>query len=306
MMSFLKKMIYKNIVITEYSGITVDREIYEKVFLEAKDKLLEISTCHWVLCLEPVIFGVWLKKGEPPFDPDDQDLKMIIRDPEKTLAKVKLKVFSKMEEEEGSLYLMKYEEGNIYHTNFAEARFLFSRYYRKPGHSFKKFKALVTAYSYPRRVRIISFKEGGHFNIFPMDLLAPIPGSNKFVFGLRHTNRTLAKIIETGKIVVSEVSFEHKDEIYKLGKHHSTSPPSLDLLPFTTSPSKMFGFPVPAWASSYKEIRIVKTINLGSHMLMWGETAQEEKIKEPSPGFYHIHFLLFLHQERKGRHYKLV
>ena len=164
----------------------------------------------------------------------------------------------------------------------------------------------MTAYSYPRKVRIISFKEGDYFNIFPMDLLAPIPGTNRFVFGLRHTNLTLSKIIETGKIVVSEVSYELKEDIYKLGKHHSSAPPSLESLPFATTPSKNLAFPVPGPASSYKEIRITKTIDQGSHMLMWGETLYEEKSSVPFPGFYHIHFLLFLHQERNKRHYKLA
>ena len=75
-----------------------------------------------------------------------------------------------------------------------------------------------------------------------MDLLGNVNGSKRFVFGLRHTNVSLSRIIETGKLVVSEVSFNHKNTILELGKHHSSKPPSLDSLTFDLVPSKNFGF----------------------------------------------------------------
>jgi flavin reductase (DIM6/NTAB) family NADH-FMN oxidoreductase RutF len=305
-MNFLKRWLYKDIHITEYSGITVTDTIHEKVFLEAGRFSIDISTRHWLLCLEPLMFGVWIPKNEIFIQRCDKDITITFRDPDKIIAKANLEVFDMIDSAEGSLVLLRYETGKIMHAGSLETKFLFHRYYKKPGLSFTKFKTLVTGYSYPRRVRIISFIQGDHFNIFPMDLLAPVPGTDHFVFGLRHTNRTLAKIMETGKIVVSEVSFDNRETIYQLGKHHSAAPPSLDKLPFPVSHSKHFGFPVPGWASSYREIRIQKTIDQGSHMLMWGETIYEEYLKPPEPGFYHIHFLLYLHQHRKGRNYELV
>src|SRR4029077_16258381 len=114
--------------------------------------------------------------------------------------------------------------------------------------------------------------------IFPMDLLGTIPGCNKHVFGLRHTNVALPKIIETGKMVVSEVPCEYKDIIYKLGSHHSVAPPSLDMLPFNVLTTEKFGFYIPEWAENYKEVQITRTINLGSHMLLWGEWEKENKL----------------------------
>jgi flavin reductase (DIM6/NTAB) family NADH-FMN oxidoreductase RutF len=305
-MNFLKRLVYKNTRITEYSSITVKDIIHEKVFLETARGTIDISTRHWVLCLEPLTFGVWFPKVEISIQPADSDITIIFRDPVTIIAKANLEIFDKIESLEGTLVILKYRAGIIMHTNSLETKFLFTRYYKKPGLSFEKFKTLVTGYSYPRRVRIISFLQGDHFNIFPMDLLAPVPGTDHFVFGLRHTNRTLAKIIETGKIVVSEVSFGNKEAIYNLGKHHSSAPPAMDQLPFTISNSKHFGFPVPGWASGYREIRIQKTIDQGSHMLMWGDILHEEKLKPPEPGFYHIHFLLYLHQVRNNRKYALV
>src|SRR6185436_18484528 len=95
----------------------------------------------------------------------------------------------------------------IYHVNFFKTFLLFFKYYKKPKYSFGKYKSLIAAYSYPRRVRIISFKQDDYFNIFPMDLLGEIPQSGKYIFGLRHTNVALAKIIHARKMVVSEVPY---------------------------------------------------------------------------------------------------
>jgi hypothetical protein len=114
------------------------------------------------------------------------------------------------------------------------------------------------------------------------------------------------RIKQDKKLAVSEVPFMYKEEIYKLGKHHSAAPPSLDQLLFMTSPSRQFGFPIPEYGWKYNEIRIIRTINLGSHMLLWGESQHEEIIRESASSLYHIHFLLYLFQKRKGQSYRLV
>jgi hypothetical protein len=154
-------------------------------------------------------------------------------------------------------------------------------------------------------VRLISFREGAWYNIFPMDLVGDIPLSRNYVFGLRHSNVTLARIIETKKLVVSEISYEYKNIIYKLGKHHREPLSEADL-PFELIRSETFDFPIPAWADSYKEIRIVNTMNLGSHMLLWGEEINQKYLSDPHAHLFHIHFLHYLHQRKKGLAYPLV
>jgi hypothetical protein len=183
---------------------------------------------------------------------------------------------------------------------------LFNKYYKKPQTSFNQLKAFASAYSYPRRVRVISFKDGDYYNIFPMDLLGEIKPGNKYVFGLRHTNTALAKIMHTGKIVVSEAPFEYKDVIYKLGSHHSTGAPLVENLPFKVITSENFGFYVPDWVNSYKEINITKTINLGSHMLLLGDVQHECELKKSTGHLFHIHYLLYLYQKRNGILYPAV
>ena len=294
----------------------MEGEIKEHVFLDAAQFTVNISKNHWVLCLEPVVFGVWFTKDEHIIDPEGKrkyrmyfsdssydDPKIAKRN---AVAIITLDYFDKIEEADGTLYLLKLGESKIYHVSFLKTLLLFFKYYRKPKLSFARYKSLVAAYSYPRRVRIISFKQDDYVNIFPMDLLGEIPGHGKYVFGLRHTNVTLAKIIGTKKIAVSEVPYSYKDTIYELGKHHSGTPPSPGSIPFKIKRTEIFGFLIPEWADSYKEIQILRTKNLGSHMLLWGEILHEKKLRESSGNLYHIHFLLYYHQKLKAADYLLV
>ena len=140
---------------------------------------------------------------------------------------------------------------SIRHINPLKVQLLYWKFFRKPDISFEKLKAIAAAYSYPRRVRIISFRENADYNyVFPMDLLADIRQSGIFLLGMRHSNQVLTKITTTNRIVVSEVPAEYKPVIYKLGRNHSASPPPLDELPFRTLPSQEFGFYIPEWAES--------------------------------------------------------
>lgn len=316
MKGLFKKILFGNIDIKEYSTVTIAGGINEKVFLVTGKLTIDISKIHWVLCLEPIVFGVWLTKDEHTIvinektgsgmyfsDSPRDDFKIAKRN---AVAIVTLDYFDKIEEADGTLYLLTLRECKIYHVNFLKTVVLFYKYYKKPKLSFEKYKSLIAAYSYPRRVRIISFKQGDYFNIFPMDLLGAIPQSDKYVFGLRHTNVALAKIIESKKIVVSEVPYIYKDTIYELGKHHSGSPPKADSLPFKIQQTENFGFPIPEWADSYKEIQILKTKILGSHMLLWGEIVNEKTLRQSSGNLYHIHFLLYYHQKIKRSYYPLV
>jgi len=311
MKKLIRKILLGNIEITEYSTITIRGEIPEAAYLKAASKIINVSQNHWVFCLDPVTFGIWIENNdEAKAIRTSNDLQLFFytsNSKKKFLsATATLKYFNKIEDEKGTLFLLRLVSSKLYHAGPIRMSILFNRYYKKPELTFEYYKSLVTAYSYPRRVRIISFKEENYFNIFPMDLLGELSDCNKYIFGLRHTNTTLAKIIQTGKVVVSEISSEHKKIIYQLGKHHSSSPPSLSLLPFKTIPTKQFDFPIPEWTERYKEIRIIKTINLGSHMLMWGEVVHEEILKPSSPHLYHIHFLQYFFQHAKGFVHELV
>jgi len=315
MKSKLIKLIFGESVIRDYSSVSIAGDISEHVYLQNKESFIDISQNHWLLSLDPVVLGVWSQKEKYIsaintnshhriyFSDKKSGLENIEKD---KVAIIDLEFFDKIEENNGVLFLLKAKKSGIYHIPAFKTFLLFFKFYKKPKLSFDQFKCLVASHSYPRRVRVISFREGDYYNIFPMDLLGDISQSGRFVFGLRHSNHALAKIIETKRIVVSEFSSSYKNIVYQLGKHHVSGPLSMDALPFKTLLTEKFNFFIPEWVESYKEINIVKTINLGSHMLLWGEPVHAKTLKPPSAHLFHIPFLLYMHQKARGYDYVMA
>ncbi|PWT71819.1 MAG: hypothetical protein C5B59_17135 [Bacteroidetes bacterium] len=313
MKNILRKIFFGDIQITEYSTITIKNGVKERVYLEAGHMLEDITSRHWLLCLNPIVFGIWVeKKEESDALQKSQDYTIYFKEEnndsreQKTLARIRLDYFDRIEESNGTLFLFELKTSRIFHLGRFKTYLMYYKYYRKPGLSFNRLKSFVSSYSYPRKVRVISFKKDEYYNIFPMDLVGMIPGTTRCVFGLRHTNVTLSKIIETGKLVASEFSFDHKEVIYQLGRHHGSSPPPIESLPFKVRSTDHFQFYVPEWVDTYREINIYRTMNLGSHMLLWGEWENERQLKECGKNLYHIHFLLYFYQVTKGDAYTLV
>jgi hypothetical protein len=80
----------------------------------------------------------------------------------------------------------------------------------------------------------------------------------------------------------------------------------LDQLPFPVITTRQFGFPIPDWVESYKEVKIHKTVDIGSHMLLYGEWTEDVVLKSPTPRLHHIHFLHFLNQKKRVGAYPVV
>ena len=287
-------MLMGDTVFSEYSKISAPDDIQEKVYLDMAGAWLDVSQDHWLLCIEPIVFGIWTIPGS--FERGHL-FHMYIGDIEADLT---LELFDQIEEDGGVLLLMRLKKSNIYQLNLIKTYLIYYRYYRRGGLPFSKFKSFVGAYSYPRRIRLVTFRQKDYFNIFPMDLLGDIKNHGRYVFGLRHTNTSLPRIMEEEKIAVCEVSSTHQDLIYQLGKHHSGIPPALEELPFKVGLSRHFSFYIPAVVESYKEVRILKTKDLGSHMLLWGETVDGEVLTKPVDHLYLVHFLHFLYQKTRA------
>ncbi|HLZ88514.1 MAG TPA: hypothetical protein VKQ52_14770, partial [Puia sp.] len=108
------------------------------------------------------------------------------------------------------------------------------------------------------------------------------------------------------RIVVAEAPAKYKPMIYQLGRNHSAAPPPLNELPFGTVQTREFGFFVPEWVESYKEITIDKTLDLGSHMLLCGQWHDDVQLKPATPRLHHIHFLHFLYLKGRGLTYPVI
>lgn len=296
-----------------YAKISVPDHVLEKVYLQTSDRILDVSGRHWVVCIDPFVFGIWIERNE--VDPatgnhsychiyitsaSEGDGRQMIK---KAEVRAQLALVDAIREDKGSLLLFELKKTNIYQLNFVKRFLIYYRYYKQPGLPFSRFKSFTAAYSYPRQVSIISFRQGDYYNIFPMDLLGAIHMHQRFVFGLQCKNVTLPKILETRRLVVSEVSYEYKETIYQLGRHHSGHPPSLKSLPFDVITTENFKFYIPDWAESYREIHILQTRKLGSHMLLWGEIIAARNLTAPVSHLSTVHFLHFLHQKNRGNYY---
>lgn len=302
------KILSGETVIREFSTVGLNDNIREKVLLQTGTQVLDVSGNQWLLGLDPRVLGVWVERKE---DRDrmkaNTKYEMYFMEADSILATLELERSTAISEDNGTLFLLRVTDCHIRHIHSLKARLLYWKFYKKPGVSFDRLKAVAAAYTYPRRVRIISFKqEGGYDYIFPMDLLGDIRSAGRYLLGMRHSNQVLTRIMDEKKIVVSEVPASYKPFIYKLGRNHSAAPPPLDELPFGVVTTREFGFHIPEWAESYKEIHIRKTLNLGSHMLLFGEWASDNVLQPPTPRLHHIHFLHFLHQKREGMGYPLV
>jgi hypothetical protein len=299
MKGLLNILLFGNSFFREFPAISIsENAIDEMVVLEESgSKQSDVSKTHWLLSLEPMVFGIWFEANSN--GQKKSNCKLHFKKADKVLAILKLNFINTITEKEGSLLLFEVSKSEIFYASHFKAKLVYWLYYKKEKLSFGQFRNLAAAFSYPRKVRLVSFKKEDYFNIFPMDLVGEIAGTNRFVFGLRHTNSTLGKIIENKKIAVTEFPAQFKNEIYQLAKHHSDNPLNIEALPFTVKQTALYKFPIPGFAIKYHEIEVMETQNLGSHMLLWGKAVNSVSMDENEENLYHVHYLAYLDQENK-------
>lgn len=309
-------------VIRDFMTVGADDRVREKVYLGAAGKVWDVSGNQWLLGLDPRVVGVWdphagdavayrlymcgseAEESAGSMENGGRGEEDIAR---KALAVMNLENFDRIVEDDGTLFLFRVLSTDIRHIDPVRARLIYEKFYKKPGVTYERLKAVAAAYTYPRRVRIISFRFDDQNNyIFPMDLLADIRPVRRYLFGMRHSNQVLTKIMDAGRIAVGEAPAEYKHVIYKLGRNHSAAPPPLDELPFGVIATQDWGFYLPEWVESYKEIRIRKTLDLGSHMLLCGDWTEDVELVPPTPRLHHLHFLYYLHQKGGRLQYPVV
>ncbi|SHG90900.1 NADH-FMN oxidoreductase RutF, flavin reductase (DIM6/NTAB) family [Chryseolinea serpens] len=260
----------------------------EKVFLSWHDDRLDISERHCIVCHAPFCLTVWLTAAES-IRVQTNILMISVATGQKIHAEITASVIKKIETENGFLFVVRAEKASCYQKN---ALFqLFMRRYFRHKNTPQEDKFYAAAYSYPRRVIAVSFQEASYYNIFPMDFQCSIAGTDLYVLGLRTTNVTLDKIIQSKRVVIGDTARADLDVIYALGRNHSASPPPQDSLAFEVLKSERFGFPVPVFSASYKEIDLIAHHNLGTHTMLIGRIANAKLLWAAESYLYHIHFL---------------
>lgn len=292
------RLLFRSVDIPFVGLSLYQHEIRERVYLETERNhdRLEVSNHHWIVCQEPFMIAVWANEASG-FDAAQSRLLVTLDD--MTVGRIKLKLTSQTGMVKGNLMLFTCTKSTSNHTTFVRRHLMLNylrlRQKRSDAGNTSKF---CVAYSYPRKVILISFRKDDYFNIFPMDFQGHIPETNQYLFGLRKTNRTLDQIVEQKRIVVCEVPASKKEIIYQLGKHHSMAPPSFDALSFDCPLSETFFFPVPDFTWAYAEIELHQFQSLGSHMLMIGNIVNHANKSAPDQQLHHIHSIHAVHRLR--------
>jgi len=289
--SFIKKLFFNTDVVKTFFILRLSKnQVKEKAFIKSAAGDIDISSRHSMICLDPFCVAIWLSAEElSKIDP--ANVNMQIRDGAALRASLVLSLTEKTEEKNCHLLLLKVEKAKCHQYNPVSHFVLFYYLLRNKTSKYKERETISALYSYPRNVIVVSYKDDTYFNIFPMDIQGYIPGSDLYLLGLRTTNITLEKILNTKKLVVCDTDTIDVKTIYSLGKHLSAAPPKVEELPFKTINSELFGFPVPDLIGSYHEIEIIRHQKMGYHMLLVGRIVNTTKLKTDTASLYHIGYL---------------
>jgi flavin reductase (DIM6/NTAB) family NADH-FMN oxidoreductase RutF len=292
-MSLLQDIFFKNVKITTF-GITRLKEdqVKERVIFRKGKYDIDITQHHGMICLDPFCMAVWLSNEElQSLDPQSAAIRFLSDNELNALIHVSL--IERKETPKGALLL--YRIGNVknYQLSALHREVLFRHFLRSPKNTYRHRKVISALYSYPRRIIIVSYKDDDYYNIFPMDIQSYIAEEKLYLLGLRTTNITLDKILSAKKVVVCDTDTVDITTVYKLGKHPSADPTKIDEMPFKVSESEKFGFFVPDFTGSYKELEIIDHKKMGYHMLMIGKVVNERRLKPESASLYHVGFLQF-------------
>ena len=287
----IKKLFFKTANIKTFliTRLAAD-EIREKVFFKSGKHIIDISKHHGMICLDPFCMAAWLPADQIGLV-EIQTAKILFKKADKLNAAITVSLIEKIVTGSGALLLYKIEKVKNYQLNPLHRLVLFAYLLRSKTNTFYRRKVISALYSYPRNIIIVSYRDKDYYNIFPMDIHGYIPEDDLYILGLRTTNVTLNKILEAKKVVVCDTEAVDIDTVYNLGKHSSTSPTKMEEMPFGVTESELFGFYVPDFTGSYKEIEIIQHKKMGYHMLMVGKVVNYKKIKENTKSLYHVGFL---------------
>jgi flavin reductase (DIM6/NTAB) family NADH-FMN oxidoreductase RutF len=155
--------------------------------------------------------------------------------------------------------------------------------------SMRAARAMNAFFISPRPVVLVSVKHGENGNIFPMNLFGSI-GEGYFAFALNSARKAAPLVERAGRVALSSVPIGQAELARQLGKNHRRDSVDWDELPFATTPSTEFNFPIPQFALRVREMEIQAVRNLGSHTLFFARVIRDERRAE-GPQFCMIHGL---------------
>lgn len=166
--------------------------------------------------------------------------------------------------------------------------------------SFADLRALNVFYMMPRPVYLISTVHEDASNIFPMDLVGPL-GGDGFLLALRQTSPAVELMRGSGRIVAAGAPAALKPAVYALGAHHAKRSIDWRALPFAAEPSPEFKIPTLRGALGLRELRVIATKPVDSHMVFVTSVATEAAAAADAPQLCHVSDMYAHWRAREGR-----
>jgi flavin reductase (DIM6/NTAB) family NADH-FMN oxidoreductase RutF len=138
---------------------------------------------------------------------------------------------------------------------------------------------MLAFYLRPRPVFLVSVDDGEQSNIFPMDLVGPLPPDH-FTLALRTTSPSVETIKRARKVAMADLPGTACRIAYQLGAHHKRSQIDWESLPFKIARTREFGLPFPEIALRVREVEILDFKIIGSHCLFVGRIRSETVLGE--------------------------
>lgn len=165
-----------------------------------------------------------------------------------------------------------------------------------PGNLYKQ---VQVAYAVPRKISLITIKQGILFNLFPTDLHGQIDEGH-YLISLRRGGKAAQQVEITKKILIAEIDSAFYKTAYSLGKNHMQELKSKDQFPFSSESSKILELALPQSALCYRELELVDSFDHSIHRLFLFKILKSRQIENKPATLSHIHNVYATWRYNKG------
>ena len=162
---------------------------------------------------------------------------------------------------------------------------------KKPGNVFlagNLYKQVQVAYAVPRKISLITIKQGILFNLFPTDLHGQIDEGH-YLISLRKGGKAAQQMETTNKILISEIDSAFYKTAYSLGKNHMQELKSKDHFPLSSESSEILELALPQSALYYRELELSDSFDHGIHRIFLFKILKSRQIEDKPATLSHIH-----------------
>jgi len=136
-------------------------------------------------------------------------------------------------------------------------------------------RAACVTFIRPHFLALVSIGDRKCGNIFPMNLMGEL-GNGYFGFGMREQRVVTHELERAGRMALSGVPIGKCSLPFQLAANYKKEAVDWTSLPFPVEPSSNFQIPVPGFAGRVREMRIERSMPIGSHRFFIARIVSDE------------------------------